>query len=75
MKTQKHNDSERQDWINNDEGLYNWKRSSGLSMREFIRQNRAEIDAAIDNVTSGSASALLGLRATVATSAEVTKAH
>lgn len=52
MKTERHNDAERQQWIDNDEGLYNWKRSTGLSMREFIRQNRAEIDRVIDNVTS-----------------------
>lgn len=44
------NDSEREMWVNNDEGLYNWFRSSRLSMREFLRQNRAEIDAAITGV-------------------------
>jgi hypothetical protein len=49
----KHNDEEREQWIANDEGLYDWQRKSGLSMRAFIRANRAEIDAAIDNVTSG----------------------
>lgn len=47
------NDSEREDWINNDEGLYNWQRSSGMSMRKFIRENREEIDRVINNVTSG----------------------
>jgi hypothetical protein len=47
------NDSEREDWINNDEGLYNWQRSSGLSMRKFIKENRAEITNVIENVTSG----------------------
>lgn len=41
------NDKEREQWIQNDEGLYNWWRSSRLSMREFIRQNRAELTAAI----------------------------
>lgn len=46
------NDTERAQWIDNDEGLYNWKRSTGLSIREFIRQNRAEITAAIENITS-----------------------
>ena len=46
------NNSEREQWIANDEGLYNWKRQSRLSMREFIKQNRAEIDAAINNVTT-----------------------
>jgi hypothetical protein len=43
----------REDWINNDEGLYDWWQSSGLSMRKFIEQNKDEIDAAIRNVTSG----------------------
>jgi hypothetical protein len=44
------NDREREMWVNNDEGLYSWFRSSRLSMREFLRQNRAEIDAAIIGV-------------------------
>jgi hypothetical protein len=41
------NDDEREQWINNDEGLYSWWRSSRLSMRNFIRENRAEISEAI----------------------------
>lgn len=53
MKSERLNDAERKDWINNDEGLYNQQKSSGLSMREFIRQNRAELDAAITNVRDG----------------------
>lgn len=47
------NDSDRSQWIDNDEGLYNWWRSSRQSKREFIRENRAEIDQAIRNVTEG----------------------
>jgi hypothetical protein len=47
------NDTERAQWVDNDEGLYNWKRSTRLPMREFLRQNRAEIDAAISRVISG----------------------
>lgn len=46
------NNDERSQWIDNDEGLYNWWRSSRQSKRDFIRDNRAEIDAAIENVTS-----------------------
>jgi hypothetical protein len=46
----KHNDEERRQWILNDEGLYNWQRGSRLSMTRFIRENRKEIDEAIDNV-------------------------
>jgi len=34
-------------------GGYNWWKSSRLSKAEFIRQNRAEIDAAIENVRGG----------------------
>ena len=47
------NNTERSQWIDNDEGLYNWWKSSRLSKRVFISQNRAEIDAAIENMTSG----------------------
>jgi hypothetical protein len=47
------NNQEREQWIDNDEGLYNWWRGSRLSKREFVRQNRAELDAIIENVTSG----------------------
>ena len=47
------NDTEREQWIDNDEGLYDWWRTSRLSKREFIRANRAEIDAAITPVISG----------------------
>ena len=47
------NDDDRSQWIDNDEGLYDWWKSSRLSKREFIRQNRAEIDAAIARVTGG----------------------
>lgn len=48
------NDNDRAQWIDNDEGLYCWWRSSRLSKREFIRQNRAEITAAIRHVLDGS---------------------
>ena len=44
------NDSDREQWIDNDEGLYNWWRSSRQSKRAFIRENRAEIDEAINRV-------------------------
>lgn len=70
MKTDRLNDDERSQWIDNDEGLYNWWKSarrqtlnpfSGLvrdagqmPKREFIRQNREEIDRAINNVLNGS---------------------
>lgn len=41
------NDREREMWVQNDEGLYNWWRSTRLPMREFVRQNRVELDEAI----------------------------
>ena len=54
------NDTERSQWIDNDEGLYNWFRSwrkgrhrADRSKSIFIRENRAEIDAVIRNVTEG----------------------
>ncbi len=47
------NNTERTQWIDNDEGLYNWWRSSRQSKAQFIKDNRAEIDAAIENVTGG----------------------
>lgn len=47
------NNTDREQWINNDEGLYRWWKSSRLPLRKFIQENRAEIDAAISNVTEG----------------------
>ena len=46
-----HNDEERRQWVQNDEGLYNLFRFSRKSEREWIKQNRAMIDEVIDNVT------------------------
>ena len=47
------NDEDRLQWVLNDEGLYNIQRRSRMSMRAFIRANRADIDACIRNVTEG----------------------
>ena len=41
------NNTEREQWINNDEDLYNWFKSSRQSMTRFIKENKAEIDACI----------------------------
>lgn len=38
------NNNERELWIMNDEGLYSWWKHSGLSKREFIQRNKAELD-------------------------------
>lgn len=40
-------------WIDNDEGLYNWWRSSRQSKTAFIKENRAQIVACIENVRGG----------------------
>lgn len=53
MRTQRLNDEDRRQWIMNDESLYDWWRSSRQNMRQFIRENRAEIDAAILPVLQG----------------------
>lgn len=47
------NDRERADWVNNDEGLYNWWKGSRQPLRAFVRENRAEIDGAVGRVTGG----------------------
>ena len=47
------NDNEREQWVDNDEGLYCRWRMHGGSKRAYVRAHRAEIDAAIENVTSG----------------------
>jgi len=42
------NDRERQMWVDNHEGLYNMHRASRKSMRRFLREHRAEVDAVIN---------------------------
>lgn len=44
------NNSEREMWIQNDEGLYRWWKSTRLPMRKFIQEYKVEIDTAIDSV-------------------------
>lgn len=44
------NNQDREQWIDNDEGLYNWWKRSKLSKRKFIQENRTEIDEAINNM-------------------------
>ena len=41
------NDRERQLWVDNDEGLYNWWKSSRQGKRAFIQENKADIDTLI----------------------------
>ncbi len=46
-------DTDREQWVDNDEGLYNLMRASGLSKRAFVRANRSMIDETIKQITSG----------------------
>lgn len=41
-------------WIDNDEGLYDWWKSSRMSKTAFIRANRKELVESIENVRGGS---------------------
>ncbi len=43
------NDAEREQWVNNDEPLYTWWKSTLLGLRPFVRANRDEIDARISD--------------------------
>ena len=47
------NDEERSLWIDNDEGVYRWWKRSRLSKRQFIKDNRGEIDEAILPILRG----------------------
>lgn len=44
------NNRERQMWIDNDETLYIWWRSSGLGKFAFIKKYRVQIDEIINRV-------------------------
>ena len=35
-------------WVDNDEGMYSWWRSSRQSKRQFVRDNRDELTAAVN---------------------------
>lgn len=41
------NNRERELWVLNDEGIYNWFKSSRLCMTKFIKVNRDELDRII----------------------------
>jgi hypothetical protein len=47
------NDRMREQWVDNDEGLYVWWQASRLGKRMFIRQYRRAIDVVIDNIIEG----------------------
>jgi len=45
--------SDISEWIDNDEGLYNWWRSSRQPKRAFIKANRAALTTAITDTLNG----------------------
>ena len=47
------NNEERRQWVNNDEGLYNWWKSERCSMTIFIKNNKNDIDACIKRALGG----------------------
>lgn len=53
MKPSKVTNSDIAQWIDNDEGLYNWWKGSRQSKREFIKENRDELVACIRKVLDG----------------------
>lgn len=40
-------------WIDNDEGLYNWWKGSKKAKQAFIKENRCELEACIKRVLEG----------------------
>lgn len=50
MKTNKLTLTDIEQWIDNDESLYNWWRRSRISKRQFIRDNRQELESCINAV-------------------------
>lgn len=44
------NDEERGQWVDNDEGLYNWWQREGGSLRAFVRAHRDELTELINAV-------------------------
>jgi len=46
-------DEEREQWVSNDEGLYDAWEQSGLTMKQYIEANRERIDWVARLVTHG----------------------
>jgi hypothetical protein len=49
----RHNDKEREQWVQNDEGLYDLWVASKRGITLWIKYNRKLIDSVIDNVLNG----------------------
>ena len=46
------NDNERREWVNNDEGLYLWWKSSRTGLYTWVKDHRKEIDETINQIIS-----------------------
>ena len=53
------NDEERRLWVLNDEGLYDWFKSSRMGLYEFINANRTELTDIIDTAINGKPNIIL----------------
>jgi hypothetical protein len=42
------NNREREEWINNDEGLYRWWKAERMSITAFVKMFRKELDTEIN---------------------------
>jgi len=47
------NDSERRDWVENDEGLYEMWKASRMPISKFVRMYRNELDNLIQPIMEG----------------------
>jgi hypothetical protein len=50
MKNEKITNSDIDQWLDNDESLYNWLKSSRQNRRQFIKDNRDQLVAYIDGI-------------------------
>ena len=47
------NDRERELWVLNDEGIYNWFKSERKPLKAFINENRTELTQIINKALGG----------------------
>lgn len=53
MKARELDEEEIEQWVMNDEGLYNWWRGSKLPLSRFVHENRTVLTQAIRPVLEG----------------------
>lgn len=54
------NDNDREEFVDNDEGLYNLWRCSGRGITRWVRENRQLIDEYMGRISNGQESAHYG---------------